>query len=322
MKTLTLINWIIVGIYVLISIMLILELGKPLDAMGRGMTNGFLFVALILLALLVIFNLIPYKWSRIIGLIIGFSPLIFLMVYRILNDIQHNRWEKARKDVSIYFEEGKMKDLAKAIANVRTEEVATFLEDPDIDLNQLGHNGNTMLEVAGHYALQTYSDSPHKIVEMLLKKGADPNLHAPGQAPVLPQIASMGSVALFETLLKHGADPNAVSKDSLTVLFELLKGSVDRDDKMRLLLDYGADPNVNWAKKDWRYNFSPLIYAIYHNHWKTCTLLVQNGAELNHVAPDGSTFWGYYDRYKKEYEDSGVVSEEFQELTAALPERK
>ena len=292
MKTLTLINWVIIGVYVLIAIMLVLELGKPLDAMGRGLTSGFLMVALMLLGLLVIFNLIPFKWSRIVALFIGFSPIIVFFIYRVLNDIQHHRWERARKDVSIYFEDGKMKDLAEAIAHNREEEVKAFLEDPEIDLNQLGHNGHTMLEVATHYASQYYLASPIQIVEMLLKKGADPNLYGSGREPVLPQIASSGSVPLFEILLQHGADPNAVGSDSLPVIFVLLQGSVHLDEKMHLLLDYGADPNVKWAKKDWRYNFSPLIYAIYHNHWKTCTLLIQNGADLEHVAPKRRLFLG------------------------------
>jgi hypothetical protein len=81
-----------------------------------------------------------------------------------------------------------------------------------------------------------------EIVELLLKRGADPNVKDDnGQTPL--HIAALwGHVDVVRVLLEHRADPNAKDNDGKTPLhYAAEKGHVD---VVRVLLERGADPRI------------------------------------------------------------------------------
>jgi hypothetical protein len=81
-----------------------------------------------------------------------------------------------------------------------------------------------------------------EIVELLLRRGADPNVKDDnGQTPL--HIAALwGHVDVVRVLLEHRADPNAKDNDGKTPLhYAAEKGHVD---VVRVLLERGADPRI------------------------------------------------------------------------------
>jgi len=151
------------------------------------------------------------------------------------------------------------------------------------DVNAQANDGRTALYLA---ASQHYSTA---VFELLLEKGADPNLATTGgRTPLMAaagggEVAMMrrliekqanvnfssgtGSVALMDAassrnseavalLLAHGADANAKTKRNQTAL--AMAATFGSEDIVRMLLDKGADVNV----RDER-GYSPLMYAAY-----------------------------------------------------------
>lgn len=57
---------------------------------------------------------------------------------------------------------------------------------------------------------------------------------------------------------------------------------------VELLLGKGANPNLNYSMQ----NSSPLIFAAYGGKDKIVKLLINYGADLNHIANDGATAVG------------------------------
>lgn len=327
MRTLTIINWIILGFYTLFALMLVIDLQRPNDPMGRGMTSGFLMVAAVILLLMLVLNIIPSKVTRILGFIIGLTPAIVIMGYKASNNIQSTAYEKKKRSGRTYFSDKKMKAIANAIGNEQYDKVVDLLEHSDIDINQIGEEGFTLLEVAVEIVLfkdsrYTNSKESMRILDLLLKKGADPNVHSSTHNPVLIEAVWMGSVALFEKLLQSGANPNALDKKGSPVIFNMLQGANDRLEKFQLLLDHGADPNLIYEGEDWRVHFSPLVYAASIRYWEGCTLLIKNGADLDYARPNGESFWTYYHQTKKEYEENGASLEVFEELVELISKIK
>lgn len=323
MKVLTIINWVIICLYVLFALMLVIDLQRPNDPMGRGMASGFLMVAVILLLAVLVLNLIPTKWTRILGLVIGLGPAIVIYGSRALDSIQWTIAEKNKRSGRTYFQDKTMKAIAGAIGKEQYDKVADLLEQSDIDINLIGEEGFTLLDVAVEIVLfndSRYSNSKEamRILDLLLKKGADPNVHSSTHNPVLMEVVWMGPVALFEKLLQNGANPNALDKKGAPIIFNLLQGASDRLEKFQLLLDHGADPNLKYEGEGWRVNFSPLVYAASIRYWEGCTLLIKKGADLDYALPNGESFWSYYDQTKKEYEENGASLEVFEELSALV----
>ena len=95
----------------------------------------------------------------------------------------------------------------------------------------------------GMGTLLTFTPS---VTEYLLSQGADPN-HQTNEsgAPVLVGIAYMNCVECVRLLLKGGADANITEKRTgETALHSCLaKLEGDRYDVVKVLIEYGADPN-------------------------------------------------------------------------------
>lgn len=81
MKTLTLINWGIVGLNTFFFVFLLVANASPTnDAAGRGMMGGILLLLLLLVALLVGLNLTSSRLAKIVALVLGILPLLLVAV--------------------------------------------------------------------------------------------------------------------------------------------------------------------------------------------------------------------------------------------------
>lgn len=138
------------------------------------------------------------------------------------------------------------------------------LQSHGADLN---YNSNETLReaiVEGHLAT----------VEFLI--GNDPQISDEKMNFFLALASSCGQAEIATTLIKLGAD---ITPDAIA----LAAGSRSVE-TVKLLLDHGADPNVQYGR--------PLILAVTSNSLKVVELLVNSGAN---ITPDGTAMWHAHD---------------------------
>ena len=85
-----------------------------------------------------------------------------------------------------------------------------------------------------------------KIIELLIKFGANPKETLENGYSVLMMATGFGSNEVFECLLKNGANPNQAKTNGMTVL--MLASYDSQTKKIKLLLKYGAVKNLKDSK--------------------------------------------------------------------------
>jgi ankyrin repeat protein len=118
-------------------------------------------------------------------------------------------------------------------------------------------------------------------MELLLKKGADPNVR--NKADQTPLMWCAHDTAKVRLLLKYGADVNAVSRSGNTALMAAVVGS-GQYAATRLLLDNGADALVINKRKE-----TALIRAAQFGDVSSVALLMGRGIDINAMDGQGLT---------------------------------
>jgi cytohesin len=147
-----------------------------------------------------------------------------------------------------------------------------------------------------------------EIIEYLLSQGADPNLQTnENGASVLAGLAYVNQLECVRVLLRHRANPNRGRAESgETPLHHAVVGSEpDRSALVKLLLDYGANPNAKTVPGILSYNFwrdartrgeTPLHRAAAYSSAETIKVLLAAGADrtmrdANDDSPVGWASW-------------------------------
>ncbi|MGA0557296.1 ankyrin repeat domain-containing protein [Larkinella sp. VNQ87] len=294
MKTITITNWILIGLYGLLVVYTLMNVNRSgNDAAGRGMETGFAFLGAFILAALFGLNLLPYRALKIIILIVLALPLL-IIVYNIISNYftmqEQNRAEEARSNGSFFFDDQPRREIAAAIATSDTIRLQALLQKPVPQLNECGYQNTTLLDFAAQKAVEVNaSTSSLRCMEMLLEKGATIQGPDSVHTPTHILICQTGSVALLEWFLKKGADPNAQAYESSPILFEVMQYDKDRLEKVKLLLNYGADPDALSASTGYAIKplYTPLMYAAFEQLWDVCHLLLERGADPDYRTPQG-----------------------------------
>lgn len=118
-------------------------------------------------------------------------------------------------------------------------------------------------------------------IHLLLDAGADPNAVDRDGVTVLNRFDTQELTSVFNRLLRIGANPNFNYYGG-----NLLCNAVSSDNELRvqLLLDYGADPNIEDHKGD-----IPFIEASFESRLKILQQLIATGADINHKNNNGET---------------------------------
>ena len=116
------------------------------------------------------------------------------------------------------------------------------------------------------------------IAKLLIEYGADVNLCQRNGESALINAANRGNVELASFLLEHGADPNLGMQ--LGTPLTLADGAA----VMKVLLSYGADPNVPDEDGD-----LPIVGAIDTNNLEEIELLINCGTDMRHANKRGET---------------------------------
>lgn len=162
-----------------------------------------------------------------------------------------------------------------------------LLAIPD-NINKKNNNGWTALMLACRNSSRVGDD----VVELLLEKGADPNIKNDAGVPALLLACRYSNtdstLKTVKLLLDYGADPNIQDNEGTTPLMVSCRYS-DGDsnvETVELLLDSGADPNI----QD-NVGVTALIFATWSlddgSNIETVKLLLQAGANVNLKSSDG-----------------------------------
>ncbi|WP_171062760.1 ankyrin repeat domain-containing protein [Larkinella sp. C7] len=325
MKIITTTNWIFIGIYgalVIFTLMTVNRSGN--DAAGRGMESGLAIFATLVLAGLIVLNLLPYRFAKITTLIVLTLPAVFGLYNGISNYFE---LQKQRKDAlavengSFYFPDVERQQIAAAVAVGDVEQVKMLLQKTPRQLNQSGYQSTTLLDFAAMTAVR--SQNPQRILqclELLMEHGATvqgpDSLHLPTQF----LICETGSPALLEWFLAKGVDPNERPHDGSPLLFKVMDLDVERLEKVKVLLDHGADPNAPAGRNEYtiRPFTSPLMYAAQRQSWTICQLLLERGADPDYRTPEGEDLKTVLAKFEEPYTDRKSLPADYQAFKTFL----
>lgn len=189
------------------------------------------------------------------------------------------------------------------------------------NLQAAGREGKTLLS----FAVEEASERPPlvKAVATLLSCGADPNYNNGQPNSFAMWRASISNVRLFRTLLDAGGNPNGPDFRGDPIIFAILNDGYSGDcrDRLRLLLDRGADVNSTIpAKSSFFPGYTLLLYltrfgsnepAVYADALD----LLERGADFNRTAQDRMTLIKMLAKDRREWSAKGqAVPPEYEKL--------
>jgi hypothetical protein len=317
MKTITTSNWLLVSLYGIILLFSFFNINRRgNDAAGIGMETGLIFFGGILLAVLIGLNIIPYRWSRLTAFSVGLLPVL-VVSYNFVSDRIFAYLDKQKNEAigngSYYFQDAALLDVASAIAKEDLPRLQTLLQLPVRQrLNESGNDHVTLLDFATFRA--TEQENPKqamRCMELLLANGATTQTTDTARIPTQIWVSRQGSAAVLELLLKKGADPNARNSYGAPILFSTIDYETDRFLKVKVLLEQGANPNSIHPDYGWMGHYSPLLYAANNQAWDVCQLLLERGADFRYQTPTGFIIDNVVVHYENLYADNGNTPADF-----------
>lgn len=305
MAILKIVNLIAAGAYVLLAVATFWTAGAS-DAAGEGMAKGFAVILLGIAGIGLLLALISTWPTQIIASLILLVPLAFSAKQR-LDSYGYARQLRAEADGSAYFSDDPGQQLAAAVTAGDLARLQEQLPGELERINDVSGRNWSLLEVAVNQFMSTRGAANLEVIEHLLDQGADPNIRSRGRKPLITETDVIVEGRIFAALMEHGADPNAVDLEGRPVLWNVVAHFGEEADKVKLLLDKGADPNPPAAPE------LPLAIAARRMHWANCLLLLEAGADPN--LPEAAEFWQRYDDNARSYKKYNDAPPEFLELS-------
>lgn len=315
-KLITIINWIIIGVLAFVVISETISPSRGGDAATKGLGQAIYILAIILMAVLVILNLMPYKWSKIVALAVVAAPALLIWVTP--------KWRKYQRDLDARLEYAKpifpdpaLDKIARAIRDGEVEKVKELLQQSPKTVTT---SGNLLGYAIGDAATANYAPAEKlECVRFLLQNGAKLDSASTDVPPhFFP--AEVGNAALTRLLLENGANPNAIQPNfNRHILFEAISGYQQPEQTVRALLEHGADPNCSAVLDDEHGPVSPLFQAAYMSRWGVCLALLEHGADLKFKTKNGATVADFWQNAEENtYEGGYSTPEDLKRLRAFL----
>ncbi|XP_047050842.1 uncharacterized protein LOC124656081 isoform X1 [Lolium rigidum] len=123
-----------------------------------------------------------------------------------------------------------------------------------------------------------YGTAPKRIVELLLDRGAKPDIPSTEGFTVLHVLATkQDPFGIADILLSRGANVDSMSSEGTPLHFAAHCGNLEM---MEVLLKYGANPN-----RVVQSSYAPLTLALFASSFKCVELVIQGGADVNAARP-------------------------------------
>ncbi|MCF0073979.1 hypothetical protein LZD49_26090 [Dyadobacter sp. CY261] len=301
MKTITLASWCLLALYAAILVGLLL-FGRTGTSDNR-MASGYVMLLFVPLGILAVINLLPFQFTRVMVLVLCIAPVVMgtlmLIATPIVSKVRQGIWARedaAQENGSYYFRDKNLQKLAADIAVLDNQKLRTDLEQSEAELNKTGREQITLFDFA---AKQGLNADPAKMVEcfeILLKSGAKIDNGDPAHTPTHFRILEY-SPSLLKWFLENGADAGArEARTQHPILFLAVCGENSEParplkmERVRMLLEHGADPNANVPKQDdLTIESSILMTAADMELWTICEMLLDYGADAGYRTPGGST---------------------------------
>lgn len=256
----------------------------PEGAMRRHTTPLAVIALFVLLGL----NLLPYKWAKYTAFALVVAPFVFLKLGSALSSIKQKMANRIESSKPV-FEDKERESIARAIYEGKTETVKKILKTPVPRLNE---NGELLSFVVNQTSSSDYKiEERVECIRLLFQAGARlDSANVPGEYPLHMVVAAAGNAPLLRLLLEQGADAKA-SQNSFNrnILFEAVGSYQKPDATVRVLLEFGADPNATAVLDDEQGPITPLLYAATLERWGVCATLLEKGANPDFKAADGTS---------------------------------
>lgn len=327
MKIILVTNWSLLVFYILVLSYTALTMNPSnTDAAGRGLAEVYIFGGFVLLAILIGINCLPFRLTRI-GVFAALLVPVTVGLYQVIREFSTTKRtqlaEAERFDGSFYFHDSQRQQLARAIATVDEATLQSLLQQPIPQLNDSGEDHITLLDYAAMRG--TTSDNLSwtlNCLALLVKKGATIETADTLRMPTHALVSRNGSARLLEWFLKNGADPNArqLREQPVPILFTVMEYDHDRLEKVKLLLQYGADPNSVYPPNasGWLAGHSALLAAARQGFWEVCQLLLEKGADPAIESPQKLRFNELIKRNTEIYAESAETPASFIALIKSI----
>ena len=326
MKTITFASWCLLGLYtaILLGLILFSRSGSSNDRMAGGFLM-MLFVPIIILAGI---NLLPYKFTHILVLVVCLFPavggVLMLIASPIVKSVRERIWaneDAARANGSYYFKDPQRRELAADIASFNIERLRADLQQPVPELNNAGLEQITLFDFAAKQCLKTDPAKAIACFDILLKNGAKIDNGDPAHTPTHFQVLEYDP-SVLKWFLENGADANAHTAAGQYGIYEpILNAAVSsggtktplavKMEKVRLLLDHGANPDGDTPKPgETVVAIVPLANAASRENWALCHMLMDRGANIHLEPLGGSTITETVEERLKYYRSWNKVPSE------------
>ncbi len=320
LKIVTILNWVVITIlgFVVIADALSPTKGGG-DAAGRGYAQAYYSLAVIALFVLLGLSLLPYSWAKYTAFALILAPVVFTILGSVSSSIKQKIAQIAdRAEASKpIFEDKERESIARAIYGGNIETVKKILQTPVPRLNE---NGELLC-----FVVNKTSSSDDKIEErvecirLLFQAGARlDSTSAAGEYPLHMTVAAAGNAPLLRLLLEQGADANA-NYVKRPILFEAVGSYQQPEASVRVLLEFGADPNATAVFDDEDGLVSPIWSAAKLERWGVCNALLEHGADPEFKTSAGKAFRDLVQESARDFPADGYTTQaDYERLKKAL----
>ncbi|MBL7779887.1 MAG: ankyrin repeat domain-containing protein [Saprospiraceae bacterium] len=306
LRIITVFNWLVIAF---LAFFFILDLIEPKkgggDAAGKGIGDALVFLVRALLVALIILNLIPHPIAKYAAFALIIIPPLAIWgtpKYRNFQQILRMKMEAARP----LFEDKNLNALARAVQKGDPQKFQQLLEKNTLTAEQRGELLSfSMLEANGAYK----PEEKLQCLRLMLDAGFTLESMGSGYEMMHFHPAYSGNLPLLRFLLEKGLDANAVNPDSeRSILFETVECYQNPEAAIRLLLEFGARPNVTAVREPEDGPISPLVHAAKWDRWGICAALLEHGADPNFVSEKGVSFKKLYEEADKNFQGDGYTT--------------
>ncbi|HMX40790.1 MAG TPA: ankyrin repeat domain-containing protein [Saprospiraceae bacterium] len=312
-------NWAVVS---LLGVLVLLATLEPKrgggDAAGRGMGEAIYYLAVIAFVVLLVLNLLPWQWPKVLAFALLVVPFIFFKGIQPIWKRAKKQIEAVRHHAQPIFEDAERDAVARAIRDGDVDKVKALLKTPPARLNEEGD----LLAFAIQQANGSYRpEEKLACVRLLFEAGATLGSLRGWNVPVHMAVADTGNATLLRLLLEHGANANAYQPHFKTaIIFQAIGGYQQPLEAVRALLDHGADTEAVAIFDDKDGRVTPLFRAAKMGRWDICSLLLERGANREFRAPrSGVSFRDVVREAESDLSDDGYSRKaDYERLKAAL----